>query len=40
MKSESETANELLNLKIDEMRGRSEFEEQKLQNIMEAERKK
>ena len=30
----------MINLKIDEMRGRTEFEETKLSNLMEAERKK
>ena len=40
VKSESETANQMLNLKIDEMRGRTEFEEQKLQNMLEAEKNK
>ena len=34
VKSESETSNQLLNMKIDEMRGRIEFESQKLQNNM------
>ena len=32
VKSESETANQVLNMKIDEMRGRIEFEERKIQN--------
>ena len=40
VKSESETANQMLNLKIDEMRGRTEFEETKLTNLMEGERRK
>ena len=30
VKSEAQTSNQMLNLKIDEMRGRTEFEEQKL----------
>jgi len=34
VKSESETANQVLNMKIDEMRGRLEFEEKKIHNNM------
>ena len=40
VKSESETANQVLNMKIDEMRGRTEFEEHKIQNTMSQENNK
>ena len=40
VQSESETSNQMLNLKIDEMRGRTEFEEQKLQKVMDTEHTK
>ena len=37
VKSESETSNQVLNMKIDEMRGRIEFEEHKIQTNMSQE---